>query len=1023
MALQTKSNDFEMEPTQSEDNTVVHDAPEADTSQQTQTSAQPNGTGQNTLSRRSLLRGALAGSAAIGVASAGLLATNSQSVSQAASLGVQTSHDEPPTGEGAAAAGQQAKQKLVTRDWTQPFVWDARIRQSLPARLDIIYRDDDDSRVSSYNGQFMGYNAQALGPTLRTLGDQTFRVELVNSLPLNPGETNYPPGKDNPAYPNWCLPLHANTIQAIHTTNLHTHGLHVASDENLDGSRIEEPYSDNVFLTIPPQPDLDMQSNLENCEFAHSSHNNLQKSYAQYAFSLGNVGEKFLAENPDIAEQLGHEPGTIYPHRDGTAWYHPHIHGSTFTQVASGLVGLIIVEGDTDAALQDALDAEPDSPSKPTGPYHFREREMIIQRFVSGPRFSLPEPAAEVNGEQDPMGFTMQPGSVERWRILNGSVDGFASITLYVLKGEWQQITDPESKYKGQLADLHDEEHPKHPIKDSALPQYAVPYKLLAYDSVTLVNDPNHPYPAPVAGGDMSVVRNTFQTIDIASGDNPVHLGAANRADLLFQAPREPGTYTIIARHNVGPFDDSALKVSNVDGVQNIDTKVSPLAHDTIVGYITIESDNDSGESDTNAAKSDTNAAKSGTNAAKSDTNAAEPSAALVPDVDPFPIIFEELGKRPVQPYLHPIIPDELKLTQAEKTNRQLGNGDYYRKRRFIYSGWGGRDYPKAEQLAPGYEVRPIKTRTFNSMAVDGRKFLHSDIMHAMNVDTAEEWVVENHSMVLYGERDDSGVKTNIDPKVWQQYPEDIEFQTSREPFKHEDSGLYPVAGGTDHPFHIHQNPFWVTERWLVSEVDSSTGEVTLTKDPDWIPRWQDVIEIPRDGGRIVARSRLWDFTGNLVNHCHLLKHEDNGMMERVKIIRENSDNDPYLANYHPDPQLANREDSSSDTWSSSEESWAPVPSRETCFLQNQAAYEWDWSEAEGGLFLLNDVPEGFVLPEPAYVDDGHSEDDHGEDEHSEDEHSEDEHSEDEHSEDEHSEDEHSEDEHSEDEQGEDEQG
>lgn len=38
----------------------------------------------------------------------------------------------------------------------------------------------------------------------------------------------------------------------------------------------------------------------------------------------------------------------------GTFWYHPHVHGTTAAQVASGLSGALIVEDEIDAALDDA---------------------------------------------------------------------------------------------------------------------------------------------------------------------------------------------------------------------------------------------------------------------------------------------------------------------------------------------------------------------------------------------------------------------------------------------------------------------------------------------------------------------------------------------------------------------------------------------------------------------------------------------------------------------------------------------
>ena len=43
------------------------------------------------------------------------------------------------------------------------------------------------------------------------------------------------------------------------------------------------------------------------------------------------------------------------PHPPGTHWYHPHCHGATHDQVASGLAGFFVVEGDVDDAVNLAL--------------------------------------------------------------------------------------------------------------------------------------------------------------------------------------------------------------------------------------------------------------------------------------------------------------------------------------------------------------------------------------------------------------------------------------------------------------------------------------------------------------------------------------------------------------------------------------------------------------------------------------------------------------------------------------------
>jgi FtsP/CotA-like multicopper oxidase with cupredoxin domain len=69
------------------------------------------------------------------------------------------------------------------------------------------------------------------------------------------------------------------------------------------------------------------------------------------------------------------------------------------------------------------------------------------------------------------------------------------------------------------------------------------------------------------------------------------------------------------------------------------------------------------------------------------------------------------------------------------------------------------------------------------------------------------------------------------------------------------------------HPFHIHQNDFQVTK---------INGK--LVKTP---LHWNDTISIPASGN-VTIRQRYTDFTGEWVYHCHILFHEDHGMMGTV---------------------------------------------------------------------------------------------------------------------------------------------
>ena len=79
--------------------------------------------------------------------------------------------------------------------------------------------------------------------------------------------------------------------------------------------------------------------------------------------------------------------------------------------------------------------------------------------------------------------------------------------------------------------------------------------------------------------------------------------------------------------------------------------------------------------------------------------------------------------------------------------------------------------------------------------------------------------------------------------------------------------------GGVSHPFHIHVNPFEVTS------IKDRSGKETLTE-----PVWRDTIVL-REGWQVQMRTQYTDFLGMFVHHCHILDHEDEGMMELVEIV------------------------------------------------------------------------------------------------------------------------------------------
>ena len=82
---------------------------------------------------------------------------------------------------------------------------------------------------------------------------------------------------------------------------------------------------------------------------------------------------------------------------------------------------------------------------------------------------------------------------------------------------------------------------------------------------------------------------------------------------------------------------------------------------------------------------------------------------------------------------------------------------------------------------------------------------------------------------------------------------------------------------GAAHPFHIHVNPFQVVE---IKDPNQNNGAPVHLPAP-WI--WWDNFAIP-PGGYVKILSKFVDFTGKFVLHCHILDHEDRGMMQLVQV-------------------------------------------------------------------------------------------------------------------------------------------
>ena len=134
--------------------------------------------------------------------------------------------------------------------------------------------------------------------------------------------------------------------------------------------------------------------------------------------------------------------------------------------------------------------------------------------------------------------------------------------------------------------------------------------------------------------------------------------------------------------------------------------------------------------------------------------------------------------------------------------------------------------------------------------------------------------------------------------------------------------------GVVDHPFHIHINPFQITEVFDPNEVLPGHSDAQATSSTGAaVRRGQCLLDLAEPGdleavrqrvrrptasggtcsrsrrrapcspgpgpntqvtvvpGYFKMRSRFVDFTGQYVIHCHILAHEDRGMMTIVQVV------------------------------------------------------------------------------------------------------------------------------------------
>jgi FtsP/CotA-like multicopper oxidase with cupredoxin domain len=851
-----------------------------------------------------------------------------------------------PQGEGAAPAGPRAAADetaaglplppqpgdlvdpaiLEVESWQEPWVWRPERWPDDALELNVVANQNPGQSPSPGNPapSLFSYNGSSPGPTVRVQNDGEVRFRVRNTLGLDmfstpigpyPDPIDITPGTrrkvcslvesqvrggdpDNPEdcapfiypeqvqqvlanaklRPGWAIKDHINGVHGTHVTNLHTHGLHVFPNTNPDGS-----HSDDVHLRITSQANWQARQESKDPHLATLAHHE-------------HVGQL------DYKMQLWFErDGERLPHPPGTHWYHPHSHGSTHNQVASGMAGFLIVEGDVDTAINTAMTGEPQpDPEVKSGPYDYRERLVFIQRtFVqsidldSGAhRNSLRfPPFAAVNGAAEPAVIRLRPGAVERWRVLNGSVDGAGTKRFMVLDGQFVQ---KDNRIWRVIAEGEGEDRTRRlePVNDQDIEEAKLDIHQLSFDGITLVREEGgearhyikdlsrqnkgtkNPLATNVDPGPgeyqarldalESVFRNGDSLRRAFVRPNEIYLTNANRTDVFFKAPLDAGgrVFTIFAKEahihtdNYQRFLQQRIKDPEANARREL--------FDTVVAYIYVD----------------------GKPVEGGDFDIQSLSAELPPVPD----------------LLQPVSEQELKVPadEARQTGVQAGSR---RCRTISYSGLGGADFPTIEvpeeyaSLHPELEeltwsthdgTRVLLPPVNATMAINTefdlsatpepaapRKFMPADPQGSrMLVNTAEEWVLYNSSQMMWCHLDrDRYPQPGSYRSHYRSYP--VSRSEGQRRFAQDRDFMISVKAN-DHPFHIHINPIWV----LRIDVPDENGDLHNVL-PE--PMWMDTVAIPRNGGRVVFRTRFDDFVGKWVNHCHVLFHEDNGMMQEVE--------------------------------------------------------------------------------------------------------------------------------------------
>ncbi len=535
----------------------------------------------------------------------------------------------------------------------------------------------------------------------------------------------------------------------------------------------------------------------------------------------GSSDNVLLSVPPGATQKYAYQLPSNHP--SGTFWYHAHLHGSTAIDVSSGMAGVLIVRG-TRAARAGVADGSADIDTILTragGKQPMREHVMLFQQIEYG---CFDSPTSDVP-LVDPL--------THQWTCPKGAVGE--------IRGYDKQLTfaaDPRPAHIGQFnttwaisgryTQINGEVQPVYPSATSFIPAGEVRRWRMVH------------------GGNRDTINVKIVRANLAA------LGQADSPSVTqAQVDKAAGSFTALLGRN-----KSALgQTTTLDAVCGGETvKQLEFAEDGLTMQSMIEKD--------------VNTLNPGY---RSDVLVAFPSPGLY-------CILDEAGQAAATISFRP-------KSGAVKDRRLLGIARVGQGVTIPSTTLGSHSkywqYIR-NQLVEANPALPEPAKT-DLASLDLRAFAPR-----IPVDVTPDNQVSVTFDVTPNAANPGAFRFVINGET---------YDPSLIPFKgvlgNVDQWIINATAAGGHVFHIHVNPFRVMDirnpagNSIFDPSGGCTAAELATGDTEYCGM-KDVIRdtfFVKPGYKLVMRTAYQDFTGEFVMHCHILDHEDQGMMANVAVV------------------------------------------------------------------------------------------------------------------------------------------